>query len=89
MIRLLQYLCVVPAAILAVQLPLILQAPNQHQQSPVHSDVKVRVQLGVMSRCPDALLCENVFNHVLDKVAGKMAFSLTYVAKWVRIPLYH
>jgi len=35
------------------------------------ADIKVQVQLGVMSRCPDALLCESRFNEVLDKVADK------------------
>ncbi|KAF5388307.1 hypothetical protein D9615_000404 [Tricholomella constricta] len=44
-------------------------------------DVKVPVQLGVMSRCPDALLCENVFNEVLRKVSNKIQLSLVYVAK--------
>lgn len=44
-------------------------------------DVKVPVQLGVMSKCPDALLCETTFNGVLDKVKDKVDLSLVYVAK--------
>ena len=40
--------------------------------SPHATDVKVPVTLGVMSRCPDALLCESVFNQVLTKVEGKV-----------------
>lgn len=44
-------------------------------------EVKVPVQLGVMSRCPDALLCENLFTQVIDKVADKADLSLVYVAK--------
>ncbi|KAF8204960.1 hypothetical protein BJ912DRAFT_823590, partial [Pholiota molesta] len=44
-------------------------------------EVKVAVQLGVMSRCPDALLCESTFNEVLDKVMDKVDLSLVYVAK--------
>lgn len=45
------------------------------------ADVKVPVQLGVMSRCPDALLCENVFDKVLQKVSNKVNLSLSYIAK--------
>lgn len=45
-------------------------------------DVKVPVQLGVMSKCPDALLCETTFNAVLEKVRDKMDLSLVYVAKY-------
>ncbi|KAG6821284.1 hypothetical protein H0H93_002394, partial [Arthromyces matolae] len=48
---------------------------------PSFSEVKVPVQLGVMSRCPDALLCENVFNEVLPKVSDKIDLSMVYVAK--------
>lgn len=44
-------------------------------------EVKVPIQLGVMSRCPDALLCESTFNEVLDKVKNKVDLSLVYVAK--------
>jgi Gamma interferon inducible lysosomal thiol reductase (GILT) len=88
MIRLLQYLCLVPAAVFAVRSPLVLQDSSQYQQSPTHADEKVRVQLGVMSRCPDALLCENVFNQVLEKVYEKIDLSLTYVAKCVRMSSY-
>ncbi|KAG5724357.1 hypothetical protein E4T56_gene16049 [Termitomyces sp. T112] len=44
-------------------------------------DVKVPIQLGVMSRCPDALLCENVFDDVLPKVSNKVDISMFYVAK--------
>ncbi|KAK7049542.1 hypothetical protein VNI00_005573 [Paramarasmius palmivorus] len=44
-------------------------------------DVKVPVQLGVMSRCPDALICENIFDQVLKKVADKIDLSLIYIAE--------
>jgi hypothetical protein len=57
---------------------LLLQAFN-YQKTTL--DVKVPVQLGVMSRCPDALLCENVFDQVLKKVADKVDLSLLFVAK--------
>jgi len=45
------------------------------------SDIKVPVQLGVMSRCPDALLCESAFNEVLRRVIDKVDLSLIYIAK--------
>lgn len=61
-----------PALVLAGQVPWHLQGPR-----------KVPVVLGVMSRCPDAILCESVFNEVLTKVGDKVDLSLTYVAKCV------
>ncbi|KZV61008.1 hypothetical protein PENSPDRAFT_659203 [Peniophora sp. CONT] len=48
---------------------------------PHTTDVKVPVTLGVMSRCPDALLCESVFNQVLAKVESKIDLALTYVGR--------
>jgi len=50
-------------------------------QAYTKPEIKVAVQLGVMSRCPDALLCESTFNDVLDKVKDKVDLSLVYVAK--------
>lgn len=44
-------------------------------------DVKVPVVLGVMSRCPDAVLCETVFDHVLERVVDKIDLSLTFIGK--------
>ncbi|KAH9918211.1 uncharacterized protein BXZ73DRAFT_53124 [Epithele typhae] len=41
--------------------------------------VKVPVILGVMSACPDAILCETVFDRVLARAAGKMDLQLTFV----------
>jgi hypothetical protein len=87
MVQLLQYLCLVPAAVLALQIPLGLHDSGQYQQSPIRPNVKVPVHLGVMSRCPDALLCETVFNRVLERVAEKIDLSLTYVAECVHIVL--
>jgi hypothetical protein len=49
-------------------------------QSPLQ-DAKVPVQLGVMSQCPDALLCESVFNEVLQYTGDKMDLSLVYIAR--------
>ena len=45
----------------------------------------VPVILGVMSRCPDALLCESVFDDVLKQVGPKMSLEMTYIAKYVTI----
>jgi hypothetical protein len=44
-------------------------------------EVKVPVVLGVMSKCPDAILCEAVFDRVLKRVSDKIDLSLTYVAR--------
>ncbi|CDO71332.1 hypothetical protein BN946_scf184908.g90 [Trametes cinnabarina] len=42
-------------------------------------DVKVPVVLGVMSRCPDAILCETVFDRVLERVSSKVDLTLTFI----------
>lgn len=52
-------------------------------QTPYSSPTKVPVMLGVMSRCPDAVLCEAVFDQVLKKVGHKVDLSLTFVAQYV------
>ncbi len=44
-------------------------------------DVKVPVILGVMSRCPDALLCESVFDQVLKQVGDRANMSPSFIAK--------
>lgn len=70
--------------VLAVMLPAILAVLPTSNGEQYHlnvADIKVQVQLGVMSRCPDALLCESRFDEVLDKVADKVQLSLIYVAK--------
>lgn len=59
----------------------VLPTSNNEQYHLNVADIKVQVQLGVMSRCPDALLCESRFDEVLDKVADKVQLSLIYVAK--------
>ena len=46
----------------------------------VHKEeVKVPVTLGVMSRCPDALLCETIFDRVLARVSPKVNLSLSFI----------
>jgi hypothetical protein len=50
---------------------------------PLTNARRVPVMLGVMSRCPDALLCETLFDGVIPKVAAKIDLSLAYVARHV------
>ncbi len=52
-------------------------------------DIKVPVELGVMSRSPDALLCENIFDHVLQWVSRKVDFTLRYIAECVVARAYN
>ncbi|KAG7096984.1 hypothetical protein E1B28_004379 [Marasmius oreades] len=54
--------------------------PQSAQVAFTRDAQRVPVQLGVMSQCPDALLCENVFDEVLKKVSDKVNFSLVYIA---------
>jgi len=51
----------------------------QYQCQDELRTVKVPIQLGVMSRCPDALLCESIFGEVLDRVIDKVNLSLVYI----------
>ncbi|KAN0126780.1 hypothetical protein V8E52_000420 [Russula decolorans] len=50
------------------------------QQSWSSNSLRVPVTLGVMSRCPDALLCETLFDSVIPRVSKKIELSLAYVA---------
>ncbi|KAF8505830.1 hypothetical protein F5888DRAFT_1791801 [Russula emetica] len=52
--------------------------PVQHSWSS--NLLRVPVTLGVMSRCPDALLCETLFDSVIPRVTEKIELSLAYVA---------
>ncbi|KAF7352795.1 hypothetical protein MVEN_01246300 [Mycena venus] len=58
-------------------------AVDYDPQFPLRQEaIRVPVELGVMSRCPDALVCESVFDQVLKEVGRqKMDLSLIYVAK--------
>jgi hypothetical protein len=42
----------------------------------------VPVELFVMARCPDALKCESVFEHVLSRVGNITQTQLTYIAQF-------
>ncbi|KAL4075870.1 hypothetical protein V8B97DRAFT_120747 [Scleroderma yunnanense] len=50
-------------------------------QTAFVDDIKVPVVLGVMSRCPDALLCESVWDRVLQRVGDKVDISLSFIAR--------
>ncbi|KDQ15337.1 hypothetical protein BOTBODRAFT_158124 [Botryobasidium botryosum FD-172 SS1] len=56
-------------------------AARPQQVLQAFSNVKVPVILGVMSRCPDAILCEGVFDQVLDAVGDKVDISLSFLGK--------
>ena len=64
-----------------------IQEPETNEILPLDGDVKVPVTLGVMSRCPDALICEAVFDQVLKRVSNKIEFELTYVAQYAFAPI--
>jgi len=60
----------------------IIKPSEAQNQSTLEDEPKlVPVILGVMSRCPDALLCESVFDDVLKQVGPKMSLETTYIAK--------
>lgn len=49
-----------------------------------HEGVRVPVTLAVMSACPDAILCESVFDEVIGRLGHfKVAISLTYIGRFV------
>jgi hypothetical protein len=65
----------------------IIRGSGQHVEyfnAMTHSDVKVELMLGVMSQCPDAILCESVMDNVLKRVADKVHLSLSFLASWVQ-----
>jgi hypothetical protein len=64
-------------------LSLCLVASARPVQQSWSSNALVPVTLGVMSRCPDALLCETLFDSVIPRVAEKIELSLAYVATYV------
>jgi len=53
-------------------------------QSPiitVDHNTRVPIVLGVMSRCPDALLCESVFDGALTETWDIVDINLSFVGK--------
>jgi hypothetical protein len=67
-------LVLAPAVAFALAPPLTVQEPSYGTQAQ-----KVPVVLGVMSRCPDALTCEAVFDRVLKQVGNKVDLSLSFI----------
>lgn len=52
-----------------------------------HQGVRVPVTLAVMSACPDAILCESVFDEVIGRLGHyKVAINLAYIARFVPSP---
>ncbi|KIJ46514.1 hypothetical protein M422DRAFT_29329 [Sphaerobolus stellatus SS14] len=56
------------------------QIPSNDVVTPEHK-TRVPITLGVMSRCPDALLCESVLNNVFEKTWDIIDVNLTFIAK--------
>jgi hypothetical protein len=69
---------------LSLYLATVFATPNNVQQSWSTDALRVPVTLGVMSRCPDALLCETLFDKVIPRVAEKIDLSLAYIATYAR-----
>lgn len=61
--------------------PFNVQTPDRYEIQ----DVKVPLVLGVMSQCPDALLCESVIDRVLQQVEDKVDLSLTFIGRYVSV----
>jgi hypothetical protein len=59
--------------------PFNVQTPGRYEPQ----DIKVPLVLGVMSQCPDALLCESVIDRVLQQVGNKVDLSLTFIGRYV------
>lgn len=64
-----------------MQMGLNVQQPED--TSTFQPSVKVPVTLGVMSRCPDALLCESVFDKVLKTAGDKADVALSFIGTYV------
>ncbi|KAF6762622.1 hypothetical protein DFP72DRAFT_876365 [Ephemerocybe angulata] len=82
MLALLKLAYALPTVVSAARHLPSFQVQTENTYGSALADVKVPVQLGVMSRCPDALLCESLFNEVLPEVLDKVNMSLVYVAKF-------
>jgi len=49
--------------------------------------VRVPVTLAVMSACPDAIICESVFDEVIGRLGHfKVAIGLTYIGRFAPAP---
>ncbi|CAL1700956.1 unnamed protein product [Somion occarium] len=68
------------AAYAVIPILRVQDAPNA-SQALLSGGSKVPVVLGVMSRCPDAILCESVFDDVVSRTGDKIDLSLTFIGK--------
>lgn len=60
--------------------PLVLQSPLA--PASLEKPLKlVNVKLGVMSHCPDALFCENIWDKVIDQVAPLIDMHLLFIGE--------
>jgi len=57
------------------------QRPFSSSPNLLDDHPKVPIILGVMSKCPDAFLCESIFDQVLNRVGPKVSLELTFIAK--------
>lgn len=73
----------IPVYLVAVAHAALLRSGSS-SQTVFSNDVKVPVTLGVMSHCPDALLCESVWNDVLQRVGDRVNISLSFIGRCVR-----
>ncbi|TCD70822.1 hypothetical protein EIP91_001512 [Steccherinum ochraceum] len=55
--------------------------PQTPFRAPIEGEVKVPIVLGVMSQCPDAILCESVFDSVVEEVGDKIDLTLTFIGQ--------
>ncbi|KAK7695986.1 hypothetical protein QCA50_000626 [Cerrena zonata] len=70
--------------ILTVRVAHAIVPPLTVQETPqitLSQNVKVPVVLGVMSQCPDAIVCEAVFDDVVARTLDKIDLSLTFIGK--------
>jgi hypothetical protein len=70
-------LLLLPAIILALAPALLIQDDTLLRLD----GIRVPVTLGVMSQCPDAMLCESVFDRVLKEVMDIVDMQLTYLGQ--------
>jgi hypothetical protein len=65
------------APLLRFQTPLL---PTSSSSSSSSAN-RVKVTLGVMSRCPDAVFCENLFDGVLGERGDRVEMGFVYIGR--------
>ncbi|WVQ82718.1 hypothetical protein IAT38_004850 [Cryptococcus sp. DSM 104549] len=71
----------ITASLVAAAPPPQIPFGNEHSVGKADDGGRVNISLSVMSRCPDARLCENVFGDVLrtDSILDKVSLSMHYI----------